>query len=171
MFIEDTDTICPVHNIELITDRVPAFYGLISYFWDRPPEIEQYYMAQKKYFPQSKFSVRGGCVITPSSPFFHKVNYYPLCREEHKKWCTENNTKIGLIPDDFDLELHIQEEIERCWKSRGQVPEEVLNEVFSLIEQEKITAAIKLLKRANMKIPLYAIKSYIQILKVNYIQR
>lgn len=150
MLLEDTDTYCSVHSLELIQGRVPILYGLIRY-------SDEFRAQHLKHFPNSKFLVFGGCVV--GHEFFHNMKYCQKCREAHLAWSKTTGCTDGLAPTEDEHEEYI------AYISRRMgVPGNIPNQVYELVNSGKIARAIKLLKKENPGHEFSKLKGFVKML-------
>jgi hypothetical protein len=109
---------CKVHNIKLMSDRVPIAYGF-------PGESREY---RQKYFPNANSSVGGGCIpdITKPSAW---VSYCPECRKAEKKYL-EKEWQKG--------EARLKEKEQEYLREQRQKEEPRIKEVEMKVNPEKL---------------------------------
>jgi len=74
---------CSVHKEWMKIAEVPISYGFPS---PRP----KYWEAAKLQFPNARFSIHAGCVVTPGSPKSGQVLYCISCRAAEETWVKQN---------------------------------------------------------------------------------
>jgi hypothetical protein len=72
-----TKSICKVHGEMLRQDKVKIIYGLVEF-------QKGYSEAEKKYFPNSRSDILGGCVLGTEE--WATVWYCPKCRSAENEW-------------------------------------------------------------------------------------
>ena len=94
---------CPVHHEVMAVDLVPIGYGLpMGYIVDENPitkrrlsERKAYGKAKTKFFPESHWSARAGCLVRPETKA--EVHYCQSCREAELAWLRRHP---GFDPDE-----------------------------------------------------------------------
>ena len=90
------ETLCPVHHVPLLAERVQLLYGLVA---RDPCETLDRVQAREKYFPYANSSAYGGGIKSSDAPDYRDVSFCPRCREVEKTWpCLETRGTAIVNP-------------------------------------------------------------------------
>lgn len=85
----ETGNSCKLHRRELVEAQARIVYGFFRF-------SDGFLAASAANFPNSKFTVSGGCVIEQNAKRQTAVRYCPVCRENHLAWARAQGSSEGL---------------------------------------------------------------------------
>lgn len=81
--------VCALHQTPLLVAQARVVYGFRRF-------SDGFLAASAANFPNSKFTVSGGCVIEENAKRLTAVRYCPVCRENHLTWARAQGSSEGL---------------------------------------------------------------------------